>query len=196
MKNLVATLFLIFLFSEFTQAADNPGNPFGDRELGNPFGDRELGNPFGDRELGNPFGDRRLGDPLAHKQASSSRSSSPNGHKTLVDGGDVLYDKENEITDGSDVTYDKENELTWGDGHNDAVSGRELKSSTGSYARGYKTGIENKKNSQGAVGVDGEYYAPAGGGNLIKTSDGTFMQNTGGGGGYIDTKTGEFVPTL
>ena len=40
--------------------------------------------------------------------------------------------------------------------------------------------------------TQGNHYTPAGGGNLIRDSDGAFMQKAAG--GYIDTESGEFVP--
>ena len=46
---------------------------------------------------------------------------------------------------------------------------------------------------QGMIGTDGTYYAPAGGGNYIRSTDGAFMQKAAG--GYINTKTGQFVPS-
>jgi hypothetical protein len=47
-------------------------------------------------------------------------------------------------------------------------------------------------NISGKFDAQGRYYTPAGGGNLVRTTDGTFMQKAAG--GYIDTKTGTFVP--
>lgn len=197
MKKLVAALFFIVLFSGYTHVthgSDHPGNPFEGRELGNPFGDRRLGDPFEGRELGNPFGGRRLGDPFAHKHVSSPRSPSPSGHKNLGT--------------GNDVTYNQESKLTWDDGHNDAVSVRSPKSSAGSYAVGYQAGLARGSEVQqgivqppdiaqpptiihGEWDTQGRHYTPAGGGNIWR-SDGTFMPKAAG--GYIDTKTGLFVP--
>ena len=55
----------------------------------------------------------------------------------------------------------------------------------------------NEDGQQGAT-IDGEWdthgthYTPAGGGNKWR-QDGTFMQKAAG--GYIDTKTGRFIPS-
>jgi hypothetical protein len=46
--------------------------------------------------------------------------------------------------------------------------------------------------NRGFVDNHGQHYSPAGGQNVIRDSDGTFMQKTAG--GYIDTKTGKFIP--
>ena len=40
--------------------------------------------------------------------------------------------------------------------------------------------------------TNGNHYTPAGGGNKWR-QDGTFMQKAAG--GYIDTKTGQFIPS-
>ena len=49
-------------------------------------------------------------------------------------------------------------------------------------------------NSRGAVNpVTGEFYAPAGGGNLVGTRDGTLFTPAGPS-GYINSRTGQFVP--
>ncbi len=48
--------------------------------------------------------------------------------------------------------------------------------------------------NQGAINpADGTFYAPAGDG-LVNTRDGTYMAPAGPN-GYIDTRTGRFVPT-
>lgn len=48
--------------------------------------------------------------------------------------------------------------------------------------------------SHGAVNpATGEFYAPAGGGNLVGTRDGT-LYTPAGPSGYINTRTGQFVP--
>jgi len=48
--------------------------------------------------------------------------------------------------------------------------------------------------SHGAVNpVTGEFYAPAGAGNLVGTRDGTLFTPAGPN-GYINTRTGQFVP--
>ena len=48
--------------------------------------------------------------------------------------------------------------------------------------------------SHGAINpATGEFYAPAGGGNLIGTRDGT-LYTPAGPSGYINTRTGQFVP--
>ena len=46
-------------------------------------------------------------------------------------------------------------------------------------------------NINGEWDTHGNHYTPAGGGNKWR-QDGTFMQKAAG--GYIDTKTGQFVP--
>ncbi len=45
---------------------------------------------------------------------------------------------------------------------------------------------------QGEWDTHGTHYTPAGGGNKWR-QDGTFMQKAAG--GYIDTKTGQFIPS-
>ncbi|MDD2317500.1 MAG: hypothetical protein PHD57_09165 [Desulfobacterales bacterium] len=45
---------------------------------------------------------------------------------------------------------------------------------------------------QGEWDTHGRHYTPAGSGNKVR-QDGTFMQKAAG--GYIDTKTGKFVPS-
>ena len=48
--------------------------------------------------------------------------------------------------------------------------------------------------SHGAINpATGEFYAPAGGGNLVGTRDGTLFTPAGSN-GYINTRTGQFVP--
>ena len=55
-------------------------------------------------------------------------------------------------------------------------------------------GRRNTNASHGAVNpVTGEFYAPAGGGNLVGTRDGT-LYTPAGPSGYINTRTGQFVP--
>ena len=54
--------------------------------------------------------------------------------------------------------------------------------------------LVNSNNSRGAVNpVTGEFYAPAGGGNLVGTRDGT-LYTPAGPSGYINTRTDQFVP--
>jgi len=55
--------------------------------------------------------------------------------------------------------------------------------------------VKQKSDSQTIIHGEwdnkGNHYTPAGGGNAWR-SDGTFMQKAAG--GYIDTKTGQFIP--
>ena len=52
----------------------------------------------------------------------------------------------------------------------------------------------HSSDSRGAVNaVTGEFYAPAGGGNLVGTRDGTLFTPAGPS-GYINSRTGQFVP--
>jgi|MTBAKMStandDraft_1061839.scaffolds.fasta_scaffold01341_3 hypothetical protein len=63
---------------------------------------------------------------------------------------------------------------------------------------GRKSSSPGKQKSEPPTIIHGEWdnkgnhYTPAGGGNAWR-SDGTFMQKAAG--GYIDTKTGKFIPT-
>ena len=55
-------------------------------------------------------------------------------------------------------------------------------------------GRRNTNASHGAVNsITGEFYAPAGGGNLVGTRDGT-LYTPAGPNGYINSRTGQFVP--
>lgn len=71
------------------------------------------------------------------------------------------------------------------------------KNETGvSRANQNETGIFNSNKNQGTRihnewDTQGRHYTPAGGGNKWR-SDGTFMQKAAG--GYIDSKTGQFIP--
>ncbi len=64
------------------------------------------------------------------------------------------------------------------------------------YNQAQRNSRSSKGNQQhtiinGEWDTHGQHYTPAGGGNAWR-SDGTFMQKAAG--GYIDTKTGQFVP--
>ncbi len=72
------------------------------------------------------------------------------------------------------------------------------KNETGvSHANQNETGISHSNKNQGTTinnewDTNGNHYTPAGGGNKWR-QDGTFMQKAAG--GYIDTKTGQFIPS-
>ena len=88
-----------------------------------------------------------------------------------------------------------ENTLTYEDGENDARAGIPQKSYGGAYAEGYgaeEASSEVNSNINGEWDTKGRHYTPAGGGNAWR-DDGTFMQKSGA--GYINTKTGQFVPS-
>jgi hypothetical protein len=53
-------------------------------------------------------------------------------------------------------------------------------------------GIDQGGGNHGFVDNYGRHYSPAGGENVIRDEDGTLMQKAAG--GYIDTKTGKFIP--
>lgn len=66
----------------------------------------------------------------------------------------------------------------------------------GSHTNQNETGISQSKQNPGTIinnewDTQGRHYTPAGGGNKWR-SDGTFMQKAAG--GYIDSKTGQFIP--
>jgi len=88
------------------------------------------------------------------------------------------------------------------EGFNDAIAGIPPKSYSGEYYIGYRSQVTNsysygksKEHHPNIINGEwddrGNHYSSAGGGNAWR-SDGTFMQKTGG--GYIDTKTGQFIP--
>jgi len=84
--------------------------------------------------------------------------------------------------------------LSRGDGEDDAQAGRQKLTGSGEYADGYEDEKEKKFNRNSTINGEwdthGRHYTPAGSGNAWR-DDGTFMQKTAG--GYIDTKTGQFV---
>jgi len=55
-----------------------------------------------------------------------------------------------------------------------------------------ETNSSARINNSSGWDTQGRHHTPAGGGNLWR-SDGSFMQKAAG--GYIDTKTGQFVPS-
>ncbi len=87
-------------------------------------------------------------------------------------------------------------QLSYSDGEHDAWAGSPQKEYGGAYAEGYEdeeeTETNRSSNINGGWDNHGRHYSPAGGGNAWR-NDGTFMQKAAG--GYIDTKTGQFIPS-
>lgn len=97
------------------------------------------------------------------------------------------------------ATYAQAKDPYW-DGYDDAQENQGECSDNEEYLDGYEDAQRNQRNNNtnrqntiinGEWDTQGNHYAPAGGGNKWR-QDGTFMQKAAG--GYIDTKTGQFVP--
>ena len=81
------------------------------------------------------------------------------------------------------------------DGYDDGQENQGQWSDNEEYLDGYK---DSQRDNQQGTTINGEWdtrgthYTPAGTGNKWR-EDGTFMQKAAG--GYIDTKTGQFIPS-
>lgn len=80
------------------------------------------------------------------------------------------------------------------DRYDDAQENQGQWSDNEKYLDGYEDAQRNKQHTtiNGEWDTQGDHYTPAGGGNKWR-QDGTFMQKAAG--GYIDTKTGQFIPS-
>ena len=119
-----------------------------------------------------------------------------------ADPGQVMSDRQS--TRNAERSNEEREKRDFSDGANDAMTGLPPKSYSGQYYNGYTSHVTNSVPAPAAEDAkpqphiingewddQGNHYSSAGGGNAWR-SDGTFMQKTGT--GYIDTKTGHFIP--